>query len=313
MLFFWITCFSIILLCKSFLKPLPTWTRKMNFFPPSWFLRLLSPFFTSRFKNRTKTAISFLQVLKYKIGPKPKAENVEEKEEISLLDLPDLALECILERLSPPGLCSMGAVCCSLRERCRIDHLWERHMKQKWSRVIGDAALREWQRHIASRKRETILDCKKENKGLLGKFSSVWSIFRNRSELDGSREQGSSLPVDSIMSQYLSLERGKFWFPAQVYNRENGLVGFMLSCYDAELRYDHRTDTFRARYSSHGRQIIEDNVEWNRLRPPAVNTPPTVLHVSDCLNDLKPGDHIEIQWRRNKEFAYGVSFGAYYL
>ena len=28
---------------------------------------------------------------------------------------------------------------------------------------------------------------------------------------------------------------------------QNGHVGFMLSCYDAELRYDARTDTFQAR------------------------------------------------------------------
>ncbi|KAK4408317.1 F-box protein [Sesamum angolense] len=43
------------------------------------------------------------------------------------------------------------------------------------------------------------------------------------------------------MSWYLALESGKFWFPAQVYNRENGHIGFMLSCYDAELSYDQRT------------------------------------------------------------------------
>lgn len=28
---------------------------------------------------------------------------------------------------------------------------------------------------------------------------------------------------------------------------QNGHVGFMLSCYDAELSYDSRTDTFQAR------------------------------------------------------------------
>lgn len=31
---------------------------------------------------------------------------------------------------------------------------------------------------------------------------------------------------------------------------QNGHVGFMLSCYDAQLCYDSRTDTFQARYEN---------------------------------------------------------------
>jgi len=118
-------------------------------------------------------------------------------------------------------------------------------------------------------------------------------------------------PVDSIMSWYLALESGNFWFPAQVYNRENGHVGFVLSCYDAELSYDRRTDTFQARYPPHGRRAstIETGVTWDRLRAPPVDTSPHDLHISDCLNELRPGDHIEIQWRRNKEFPYGWWYG----
>ncbi|KAJ6741693.1 F-BOX-LIKE PROTEIN [Salix viminalis] len=188
-------------------------------------------------------------------------EEEGEKEEPSLLDLPELALECILERLSPAGLCSMAGVCSSLRDRCRSDHLWERHLTQKWGRVIGESAHKEWQWHIPSN--------------------------------------------DSIMALYLSLESGKFSFPAQVYNRENGHVGFMLSCYDAQLSYDSKTDTFQARYPPFARQTIEQSIHWERLRAPPVDTPANVLHTTDCLNDLKPGDHIEIQWRRSKEFPYG--------
>ncbi|PKI77212.1 hypothetical protein CRG98_002422 [Punica granatum] len=94
------------------------------------------------------------------------------------------------------------------------------------------------------------------------------------------------------MCWFLALESGRFWFPAQVYNRENGHVGFVLSCYDAELSYDHRTDTFTA-----------------RIRPAPVGTSAHDLHSSDCLHDLRPGDHIEIQWRRNKEFPYGWWYG----
>lgn len=60
------------------------------------------------------------------------------------------------------------------------------------------------------------------------------------------------------------------------------------------------------RYSPYGRRATEDNIPWDRLRAAPVDTPSHKLHVSDCLHDLKPGDHIEIQWRRNKEFPYGV-------
>lgn len=45
---------------------------------------------------------------------------------------------------------------------------------------------------------------------------------------------------------------------------------------------------------------------FDRLRAPPVGTSAYVLHKSDCLNDLKPNDHIEIQWRRSKEFPYGM-------
>lgn len=116
---------------------------------------------------------------------------------------------------------------------------------------------------------------------------------------------------DSVMSWYLHMESGKFWFPAQVYNREHGHVGFMMSCYDAELSYDFHTDTFRARYPPHGRRtvVLEDGVQWDRVRAPPVDTLAHDLHVSDCLHELRPGDSIEIQWRRNKEFPYGWWYG----
>lgn len=61
------------------------------------------------------------------------------------------------------------------------------------------------------------------------------------------------------------------------------------------------------RYPPHGRRtvVVEDGVQWDRIRAPAVDASAHDLHVSDCLHDLRPGDHIEIQWRRNKEFPYG--------
>ncbi|KAG6479315.1 hypothetical protein ZIOFF_062778 [Zingiber officinale] len=45
----------------------------------------------------------------------------------------------------------------------------------------------------------------------------------------------------------------------------HGHLGFMLSCYDAEVSYDGRTDTFLARYPPHGRRtVVIEGVEWDR-------------------------------------------------
>ncbi|KAK6119817.1 hypothetical protein DH2020_046442 [Rehmannia glutinosa] len=236
-----------------------------------------------------------------------KAESVERISEMSVLDLPDLVLECILEKLPPKGLCKMACVCTSLRDRCMSDHLWEKHMKNKWARIVGPAAYREWQWYIASRKGSVFFDQGKE-KGLMGYLTHLWPIVLIRSSFRSIVRKKNLAPMDSVMSWYFALESGKFWFPAQVYNRENGHVGFMLSCYDAELSYDLRTDTFQARYPPHGRRAspTETGVTWDRLRASPVDTSPHDLHISDCLNELQPGDHIEIQWRRNKEFPYGT-------
>ncbi|KAK7828522.1 F-box protein At2g32560 [Quercus suber] len=313
MLYFLISCvsFSFIFLSKSFThKPLPSWEAEMKLLSP-WFWGELSTFIVSWFK-KSRPAISFFQVpvlfipLK-NMGHNSKVENVEEKDDVSLLDLPDLALDCILERLSPAGLCTMAAVCSSLRDRCRSDHLWKKHKEHKWDRVISDATYREWKMHVVSRKRPTLLDQSKR-KGLFNSLLGDWpSWFRPK--LESNSKSRRSLPVDSIKAWYQSLESGKLWFPSQVYNRENGNVGFMLSCYDAELSYDSKKDIFQARYLPHGRRTTEDTIQWERLRAPPVDTPPNVLHVSDCLDDLKPGDHIEIQWRKAREFPYGWWYG----
>ncbi|XVE60969.1 hypothetical protein DITRI_Ditri06bG0003300 [Diplodiscus trichospermus] len=314
MLFFLISCFSFILLSKSLsFKNNPRMKSEGRLLSP-WVWEGFSSFLVSWFQKGW-LGISLFQLpsiislkKKMRLGP-CNVENVEE-DKMSLLDLPELTLECILERLSPAGLCSMAGVCSSFRKRCTSDHLWEKHMKQKWGKVIGDAAYREWQWHIASRKRPNLLGPSKQ-KGFLGFLSNIWpfSLFRPNLENCSNQQRKSDLPVDSIMSWYLSLETGKFWFPAQVYNRENGHAGFMLSCYDAKLSYDSKTDAFLARYSPHGRRTTEENISWDRLRVPPVDTPSYDLHVSDSLLDLKPGDHIEIQWRRNKEFPYGWWYG----
>jgi hypothetical protein len=143
--------------------------------------------------------------------------------EPSVLDLPELAIDCILERLQPAELRSMAAVCRSMRERCRSDHLWERHMTSKWGRVLGRAARDEWRTHVASASESGAVSGGGgggKRRRWLAALSCVCPVVSwMRPRPDGGK---SSAPVldDSIMSWYLSMESGKFWFPAQVYNRE---------------------------------------------------------------------------------------------
>ena len=59
-----------------------------------------------------------------------------------------------------------------------------------------------------------------KSRGWLHSLSYMWPISWLRSKIDASMKLLNSLHVDSIMSRYLSLESGKFWFPAQVYNHE---------------------------------------------------------------------------------------------
>ncbi|KAK4492335.1 hypothetical protein RD792_003139 [Penstemon davidsonii] len=308
-------CFSFLFFYKSLsLKPIPIWVFEMrllslwsckdfSFIPftksiRTIFLSLTHSLSNSRMSPKTKN-------LKFKV------DCVDVKSsEMSILDLPDLVLECILEKIPPEGLCRMSSVCTSLRDRCISDHLWENHMKNKWGTTVGPSAYREWQWHLASSK-GSIFSNQGKPKGLLGYLAHLWPLALIRSSFSNINKKRNFPPIDSVMSWYLALESGKFWFPAQVYNRENGHVGFLLSCYDAELSYDQRTDTFQARYPPHGRRAstIESCVTWNRVRAPPVETSPHDLHISDCLNELHPGDHIEIQWRRNKEFPYGWWYG----
>lgn len=261
------------------------------------FLRLLAGF---------RLVAPVAMATKKKICVEPAVENVAEN---SILDLPELTMELILEKLSPVGLCNMAGVCSSLRERCRSDYLWERHMGEKWGKVIGGMARRQWELYLASKKETS--DGRGGVRSWAGALACLWPLSMIKSIRFDGKMRSPSHPDESIMSWYLALEGGKFWFPAQVYNREHGHVGFVMSCYDAELSYDCHTDTFQARYPPHGRRtiVIEEGVQWDRLRAPPVDTSAHDLHVSDCLNDLHPGDHIEIQWRRNKEFPYGWWYG----
>lgn len=156
------------------------------------------------------------------MSPASEADNAEESKEgaPSLLDLPELALECILEKLPPDGLLSMSGVCTALRDRCRSDYFWDKHMKQKWDRVTGPSAYKVWQLCLASR-RDNGDSNQGKQKGLLRLFSLVWPCSWAGEKINIGQDQTCSLPHDSsVMSWYIALETGRFWFPAQVYNRE---------------------------------------------------------------------------------------------
>ncbi|XP_071705525.1 F-box protein At2g32560-like [Rutidosis leptorrhynchoides] len=338
MIFIFVTCFSFILILRFSLpiKPLPPWACEMRLLS-FYFWKDLSIFlnFVKLFKKlmfsakTTKKTTTFSTTTSTKNSMSTmmitKTPKTGDEDMMSVLDLPNLALECILEKLQPDGLCKMSCVCTYLRDMCLSDHLWEAHMSKRWGSIIGSAAKKEWLLHIASKKESSNYFCDGENgRGLLlGCLSKLWPVMLIRStsicydvdhdnDDDGKKIKISSQPsIDSIVSCYRALETGKFQFPAQVFNRENGHVGFMLSCYDADLSYDSHTDTFQARYPPHGRRAaaVEIGVSWDRLRAPPVETSPHDLHISDCMNDLRPRDHIEIQWRRNKQFPYGWWYG----
>jgi len=50
--------------------------------------------------------------------------------------------------------------------------------------------------------------------------------------------------------------------------------------------------------------MIEGNIQRDRLRLAPAETSPMTFYMSNSMNDLKPGDHIEIQIRRRKESPY---------
>ncbi|XP_014491044.1 F-box protein At2g26850-like [Vigna radiata var. radiata] len=216
---------------------------------------------------------------------------------ISLLHIPEPILERILKLLSPQELVRMSEVCTCLRDNCRSDSLWEVHIKQKWGGVIGDVAFKEWQWHITAAKEKELNQLNKEinQKGSLGPFNGTWPMLYLRSYLEDCSHLNSSLSK-SLMALFFSLENGKFWFPAQVF------MGVFVR--DALLRYDSKTDNFQARLQSGGWHIMATNVQWDKVRAPPVDTLPYVRYVSDCLPELKPGDHIEIQRRYRRETSY---------
>ena len=88
----------------------------MNVFPIALGVGL-SQLLLEFIRNRSLVKVYASMGLKRKCVQR--VENVEEVKGFSILDLPKLALEGILSRLSPTSLCNMAGVCTDLRERCR--------------------------------------------------------------------------------------------------------------------------------------------------------------------------------------------------
>ena len=225
MLYFLISFVSFLILSKSFTsKPLSSRESGTKIGSIGFWGSLSSWLVSSLRKGSTSTPCSFFRfslLMSFKNNSLvSKEENEEEEGKVSLLDLPDLPLECILGHLSPAELCSVATVCTYLRDTSRSDHLWKKHMERKWGKVFGDAACRQWKCHVASKTREKISN-QQNQKGI---FAFLHGDFRPLVWIKAKSEKGtqssSSFPEDSVMALYLSLESGKFWFPAQVYNRE---------------------------------------------------------------------------------------------
>lgn len=253
-LYFFITCIPFFLFYKSIFSLNPNLNRKSTrsearlSLPCSSPLALLKDLiFTASDPNPPLKTMS----PKRKASTTSKVESVEEDDDVSappLLELPELALDCILERLPPRALCSLAGVCSAMRERCVSDRLWERHMKSKWGRVLGRAARRDWECHVASRPRHDQLarqaNSNKQQKGLLRLLSLGWPFSwivtrpkpDSSSECNDATKLSSPLRADSVMAWYISLETGNFCFPAQVYNREvyidlNVTFSFLFFCW----------------------------------------------------------------------------------
>ena len=158
-----------------------------------------------------------------------------------LLDLPELALDRVLEELSPASLAAMACVCAPLRDRCSADALWERHLRLKWGHVLGAAARKEWEAELlggrgaarGSATRPTRRRSWVDSLACACRPFSSWIGCRWLLKGDHAPAPSSAVaaeptpttapaapPTDTVAAWYRALECGEFSFPAQVYNRE---------------------------------------------------------------------------------------------
>jgi hypothetical protein len=101
---------------------------------------------------------------------------------------------------------------------------------------------------------------------------------------------GNNFPLETFQSSQI----WKFSLLSQMQN----------SCNPSSLQQLIRVRSVQI--SPHGPRtiVVEEEVQWEGLRSPPLDTPPHDLYLSDCLDKLQPGDHVEVQWRRSKDFPH---------
>ncbi|KAL2611248.1 hypothetical protein R1flu_022940 [Riccia fluitans] len=207
-----------------------------------------------------------------------------------ILDIPDEILEEVLLKLSVPSILQMSLVCKEFYVKCTSDRLWRMLFQEKWGKLIDPETYSEWKRESTS-----------------VYASRHWMKLRSgRNSKAGERVCRSPmvLPTDSFMAWYMALEKGQLEFRAQIRNRDYNNPGFMISCYDGKVKYDRSADSFKARYPTRpaGEEV---GISWSRLRSPPVDGSPGDLCVVESLQQLNPGDHVEVQWRHSPLHRYG--------
>lgn len=150
----------------------------------------------------------------------PREEKIDEfSSTLSILDLPESAVENILERLAPDELCNVSCSCRALRDRCRSEYLWEKLMNKKWASIIGQTARREWLLFTELRSNPSSID-PGNSAGWFNLVPCMWNLsWIVTAMIDGKKARLGS-PFSSNMNWFLLIESGKFWFSAQVYSRQ---------------------------------------------------------------------------------------------
>jgi hypothetical protein len=179
-----------------------------------------------RRKKEVKTA---MRAKPPALAAPPEESEVPAGAGLPLLDLPELALDRVLQELSPTSLAAMACVCVALRDRCSADALWGHHLRCKWGRVLGAAARKEWEAELRARaaaaaprpaRRRSWAD------SLACAWPFSWIGCRwPRCDAAVAAEplapaKSAVPPADTVAALYQALECGEYWFPAQVYNRE---------------------------------------------------------------------------------------------
>ncbi|KAH7351961.1 hypothetical protein KP509_19G022400 [Ceratopteris richardii] len=262
----------------------------------------------ARSKIREKPMMRAGRELKFETNAGTSCENVPAA---SFLDLSELVMDNLLSKLSPQALSKAASVCKELRQRCTSDHVWLPRVLAKWGGVAGDLAFEEWMNDCISLYAHN--PYKLDDSSFDYKSRKSWPLSRiwTPREIPPLPQKNDECNQNVYMKWYIALETGNYCFRGQVYNREHGHVGFLMSCYDAEVCYDRESDTFKARYPPHGTcsPVLEEGVSWERLRKPPVSTTAQEVYVSPSLRNLRPGDHVEVQWRAEKTYPYGWWYG----